>query len=160
MKKSELQPGVEYAFGSTSRYDRYRAVKVTVVEVDGERERANGTTVKGIVVAGGGDLRRLAGYVSEAEVARVQSGEWVVRSGRYLREPWADFEEKVRRHEEAEAEKGEERKRRQEVAGEVRAKLRRLGLEDAFRVDPGQYRFSASADTMAKLLQRLDAKGA
>jgi hypothetical protein len=162
VKKTELREGVDYALGSTSKYDRYKAAKVTVVEVDGERERANGTKVKGVVVTSAieADLSRYAGYVSRGEVERVPSGEWVLRSGRYLREPWTDFEEKRRRYDEARAEKHAERERKRGVIEGVIGTLARYGVTTdggrGVRVDRTAQHFVFGPDAMAELLCRLD----
>lgn len=165
MKKSELRPGVEYAVGSTSRYDRFRAVKVTLVDVEGERRRSNGTTAKGIVVSydGEGHLRTEAGYIGSAlSVERMPSGEWVLDSARWIREPWESFAEKHAAHEAAEERRTAERDRRRKVMAECVVALRGYGFdaEDRhtrdFRMDFSRLRFEVDPDALAELLRRAD----
>lgn len=157
MKKSELVEGRDYAAGSTSRHDRFRMARVTVVEVDGARQRENGTTAKGIVL-----LLVEAGTSWGVMGRRKVGDEFVVASAREIQQEWESYATRKAAHEEHVKAVQRERERKREAAKRASVRLRGLGVsvgskfdrDDPVRVDDAT--FSIGADAMEGLLERLD----
>lgn len=156
MKKSELIEGRDYAAGSTSRYDRYALARITVLHINGERPRDNGTMAKGIVV-------RLVSKASGNYVfsRHVIGEEFVLPSARHVQKTWDEYEKEKAAHNEAMRARAAEEKRCRDVAMAAAVKLRAFGVpvgkrfsHDPVRFDAGV--FTVKADAMAGLLERLD----
>lgn len=159
MRKSELKVGEEYAIGSSSRYERYRGVKATVVEVAGERRRENGTTMSGIVCEA--DYMDLRNRYLHRGVEQVpgEPGMVVVDSARSFVLPWSEFEERREAHEAAQRATAEDRERRKRVLVDATVRLREafgVDLEDrgaGVRVDHSRVTVELHADTLGRLVE-------
>jgi hypothetical protein len=153
MKKSELKVGEEYAIGSSSRYDRFRASRVKVLDLNGG-EQAH----KGILVEFVEFVEDSAGYPFSARKAGHKE---VLRSARDVLGPWSEYAERKRAAEERERVRRAEEDRQDRLAEDTVVRLRKLGFEaDASRFSHAPIRwtgkvFSVDVDEMKCIVDRV-----
>ncbi len=146
MKKSDLIEGEDYAIGSPSRYLQWQGKRATVVEINGARPRANGTTQRGIVLR----FAEKAGWSYGSTPAGV---EWVLDSARDVLGPWAPYAKRKAEYEAAKRARDAESALRRKVAKDAEVELARRGI--AARLTGGGEEIILSADAMTELLAGL-----
>lgn len=159
MKKSELKVGEAYAIGPSGRFDRYRAVRGVVVELDGTRVvraqwRRDGVERRGIVVRFAAGERPV--MLPNAEAVMSDDCEVLLGTAVGVRELWESFAARRDAHEEQQQAKLSEEGRCRGLAEvAVEALGSRFGLRwPAVVVDKGDVKFSA--DAITELLRRAD----
>jgi hypothetical protein len=155
MKKSELKVGEEYAIGSSSRYDRFYASHVKVLDLNGEGKGPYGSKTKGILVE---FVEDSAGYPYSG---RKTGDKEILQSARNVRGLWSEYAESRRVAVERERVRKAEEDRQDRLAEDAVIKLRRLGFE----ADTGRFShapihwtgkvFSIDVDEMKRLVDRI-----
>lgn len=146
MRKQDLKVGEDYAIGSTSRYDRFRAAHGRIVEVEGTRPNGRGGVKRGVVVV-------LVEDGKDYPFLGPAGKEFVLNSARDVREPWADFAASRAAQDERRHAQEAERARKSTIANEVMRRLSAWDIEQ-FRTDHDGT-FIVPAETMARIVERV-----